>query len=580
MLSVTGCTLVLYLLTFLVVRRHYAVFLPHYDSIGAYAYLFAIVNDVQAGRIATVIQSGVKSGTTWLQPAFALLLAWAPIKAPEWLVSLNFVLLLAAQFAMADYLRVIDASPLRRGIAILIPIVPGGMYAWDGGIQDLRRDIQLIILALAILFLALAYVLHPTTWRGAALGLLVGLAQWSRDNAAAVILIVALPGVVLAVARCRQRGGLRMMAQLAVVPLMVFLLVAAPYYWHSLPATIERYATNVWGVGESRFESLAAFWDMPFSTLLGGDPRISGRVRVAVVTAALVAGAIIAVAALWRLGVVVVRPGRLREPASALLIASGAWVIVAVFLYNTLGLGYGARWHGVPFLPIMVGHIALMVGLLGAVSRAPGATPRIVAFAVGAAGVVLLLSAPLRMLLNEQPALGAETVARVRAAAIEIATEANGRPVAFLSYDRFSRHHVHYYLMQAGIPPMRDFEMTAKAHGDFINLEQPVRAGDDPAKLRQLLDQTVRNWADYALVHTDTERYASPLEPLWPFQLGKPVVDGLLSDPDWQPVTRYDLAERSYVLLKNNGPRPAAALPTVLPDASVQVPVAGRGGWR
>ena len=32
--------------------------------------------------------------------------------------------------------------------------------------------------------------------------------------------------------------------------------------------------------------------------------------------------------------------------------ASGAWVVAAVFFYNTVLLGYGARWHGVPFLSI------------------------------------------------------------------------------------------------------------------------------------------------------------------------------------------------------------------------------------
>src|SRR3712207_7280226 len=46
----------------------------------------------------------------------------------------------------------------------------------------LRRDAQLILLALAVLFLSLAYVTRPTTVRGAALGLVVGLAQWSRDR--------------------------------------------------------------------------------------------------------------------------------------------------------------------------------------------------------------------------------------------------------------------------------------------------------------------------------------------------------------------------------------------------------------
>jgi hypothetical protein len=553
---VAAWTVALYVLTFLVVQRHYALFLPHYDSVGSFAYLFQIVNDVQAGRLADVVAEGVHGGMTWLQPAYALLLAWAPVKAPAWLVSLNFVLLLAAQAAIIDYERTLGASPLKQGVAALLPVVSGSMYAWDGGVQDLRRDIQLVMLALAILFLSLSYVLRPAWRRGAALGLLVGLAQWSRDNAAAVIIIVSLPALVLAATQSRRAGGIGRLARLAGVPLAVVLLVALPYYGFSLPATIERYASSVWGVGESRVDSLLAFWNMPFSTLLGGDSRISGRVRVAVATAALLAGAVAALALLRWLGLLVIRPDRLRQPGPALLLASGAWVVAAVLLYNSLLLGYGARWHGVPYLPMMVGHIALMVGLLGAVSRAPGASPGRTRAAVGVGTVLLLLFAPLRMVLNEQPPFGAEAVAATRAASIEIAQRANGRTVAFMSYDRFSRHHAQYYLAQAGAPPITLFEEEARAHGDFIDLDQPLRATDNPAELRQRLDRTLRNYADFALVLADPARYGDPSEVLWPYQLGQPVIAGLLADPDWQRVATYEMAERSYILLKNDGPRP------------------------
>src|SRR5262249_31380829 len=158
----------------------------------------------------------------------------------------------------------------------LIPLVPGALYAWDGGIEDLRRDMQLVLLALAMLFLSLAYVSQPTVWRGLGLGLLVGLAQWSRDNAASVIIIVALPAIVLAVAGARRSGGLLSLVRLAIAPLAVFLLLGLPYYAATLPQTILRYETSVWGVGESRVESILAFWYMPVSVLFGGDSRLSG----------------------------------------------------------------------------------------------------------------------------------------------------------------------------------------------------------------------------------------------------------------------------------------------------------------
>ena len=117
----------------------------------------------------------------------------APIKSPEWLVSLNFVLLLAVQATIVAYGRTFGFSRLRQLVAGTLPVVPGALYAWDGGIQDLRRDTQLVLMSLAILFMSLVYVTSPGWQRGLTLGLLVALAQWSRDNAASIIVIVSVP---------------------------------------------------------------------------------------------------------------------------------------------------------------------------------------------------------------------------------------------------------------------------------------------------------------------------------------------------------------------------------------------------
>ena len=295
-------TLALYGLTFLVVRQHYREYPPHYDSIGLFTDLFQLLNWVPIYGVAFLLPHAFNTGVSWLQPAYALALHWAPIKSPEALVSINFVLLLAAQAAIVTYGRTYGLSPLRQLVAATVPIVPGAIYAWDGGIQDLRRDAQLVMLALGILFLALAYVTAPSWQRGVALGVLVGLAQWSRDNAASTILIVALPAIVLAVVRSRQEGGIGALLRLAVVPLVVFLLLVLPYYALTLPSTIGRYSVSVWGIGESRVESVRAFWNMPFNVLLGGDSRLSGRVRVALVTTALLLAAVVTTEILFGAG--------------------------------------------------------------------------------------------------------------------------------------------------------------------------------------------------------------------------------------------------------------------------------------
>ena len=165
-----GWTLALYFLTFLVVRQHYREFPPHYDSIGLFADLFELLNLAPTVDVPLLLPKAFGTGLVLVAAGLRSALAWAPIKSPEALVSLNFVLLLAAQAAIVTYGRTFGWGPLRQVVAATLPIVPGALYAWDGGIQDLRRDVQLVLLALAILFLSLAYVTSPDWRRGLALG--------------------------------------------------------------------------------------------------------------------------------------------------------------------------------------------------------------------------------------------------------------------------------------------------------------------------------------------------------------------------------------------------------------------------
>ena len=561
-----GCSALLYVATFFVVRAYYADHLPHYDSIGSYGYLFQMINDVRHQGLSATLARADTSSMTWLQPAYTLLLAWAPVKAPEWLVSLNFVLLVIAQAAIVTFGRTVGYSAQRQVVMALLPLVPGALYAWDGGIQDLRRDNQLVLLALAVLFLAHAYVLAPNWRRGLALGVVVGLAQWSRDNAASVIAIVAVPAVVVAIVRSRQHGGLLGLLRLAWMPLAVFTLIALPYYAITFQMTLARYTTSVWGIGENRLESFVAWWYVPASILLGGDVRLGGRLEVAAASALLIVSAAALIGVLWRAEVIQAEPRRLRESPSVILLGSGLWIVLAVLLYTTCALGYGARWHAMPFMPMLVGLVALLAGLLGAVVGRPDRAPGLARATLIAGCLVLLASAPSRMILNQTPPLGVDGVAAVRATTIDIAERAQGRPVAFLWSDGFGRHHARYYIAQADRPPLTEFELIAIANSDPIDLDQPLRPNDRPNEMRRRLDRTLRRWADFVLVCEQTARYNDRSSILWPYQLGKPVVDAMLADPLWVPVARYTLLGKPFVLLENRVDRSVFNLGRQLPD--------------
>ena len=552
--ALLGWTSVLFALTFVAVRRYYEQHLPHYDSIGSYGFMFGVVNAARTNGIGHAVVTASEWPTTWLHGFYALLLAWLPgVRSPEVLVSLNFLLLLIAEASIVVCVRGFGYGPLRQVAAALLPAVPGVAYVWDGGIQDLRRDPQLVLLLMACLFLSIAYVRAPSWRKGLALGVVVGLAQWSRDNAAAMIVLAAVPAGVMALLRYGRGGRWGELLRLGSLPVSVFLAFAVPYYALTLPHTLERYRSVVWGIGEDRLASLLAFGDAPVAVLLGGDGRYGGTPAVAWITALLLLSQAAIGGLLVAYGVARVVPGRLRHGAGRALILSGLFMMGAVILYTTLGLGYGARWHAMPFLPVSVGVVAVLAGLLAAVEPGPRARARYpLAVAAVAAGAVGLAGAGAWRMAAAQPApVGAAQVDAVRLASLQIGEIANARAIAFLWRRDFSRHHARYYLTQAGRRPLSEYEGGSAEVGTPIDLDQPLRATDDPLALRQTLDFSIRKYADFVLVCEDTARYEDPTEILWPYLIGRPVVEGFLTDPTFVPVARFTLLGVPFVLLQN-----------------------------
>ncbi|MCC7367951.1 MAG: hypothetical protein IT306_05990 [Chloroflexi bacterium] len=548
-------TVMLYAATFVVVRDYYTTHLPHYDSIGAYYVMYSIVNQAAAqGPAAAAIQA-LRIPITWLQPLYALLLAWAPVRAPEYLVTLNGLLLLVTQASIVVYLRTFGVSSRRQVLAAFLPIVPGALYAWDGGIQDLRRDPQLTLLLMGVVFASLAYVERPSWQRGLWCGIVLGLTQWSRDNAAAMLLLCAVPSAVVAFRRHAWTSALK----LAIVPGLVFLLFAVPYYWMTFDQTLVRYTSTIWGVGEGRLASLRSFWLTPLHMLLGDEGRAGGNLRVAGATVVLLAIGLAGVAAGALTKQVRLVPRRLLSRPHLTLLGAGAYVAVAVVLYNCLLLGYGASWHAMPFQPTVVGAVLILVAALGAVERARPDVPAGPWWngVVAAAAVTIIASAVIRMGLAAPPAVGAETVAAVRSAALDIDTIVGNKAVGIIWIKGFGRHHVRYYLAQAGLPPPREFESVANGSGDPIELERPLADGDPRDVLTARLERTIRRFADYVLVTTETAAYEDPKGELWPYRIGRPAIDNILADPDFVPVARFTLFGRPFVLLENRlNPRP------------------------
>jgi len=95
----------LFALIFLVVRRHYAESLPHFDSMGSFTLVWQTMNIVEASGYREGLAFVAGTSTGWLQPLFALLVAGWPFRTPEAVVVLNVGLLLLTQLAIVNYGR-------------------------------------------------------------------------------------------------------------------------------------------------------------------------------------------------------------------------------------------------------------------------------------------------------------------------------------------------------------------------------------------------------------------------------------------------------------------------------------------
>jgi hypothetical protein len=547
-------TLTSAVITMFQVRDYYLVHLPHFDSIGAYTYAYNVMNTaVTQGRIPA-IRLAAQNNLGWLEPFYALPFSWLPNRTPALLITMNFVLMALTQATIADWGRLNGYSRRHQLVLLLLPFLPGALYAWDGGLPDWRRDAPLNILLIGDLFLSLAYVQRPTAWRGVALGVLVGLTQLSRDNALSMVALVVFPAIVLAFVSALRAAGGRVgqagltLVQIAWRPLVVFLILTLPYYSMTWQATLYRYTNLVWGPGEDRLKSLEQFWTSPYDVLLGGTTMFNGHAAVAEATRWILLVGLGLVAVLLVTRVVLPSAGVVTKWRSRVLLGSGSFVVVAVILYNTVGLGYGAQYHGVPFFPVLVGMTAIFAGLTDLVKASPSCCRQTLAhLALGLAIVAFIPANTYRVQENEFDPVGNDMVRTAREAALKISETADRRAVAVYWFDGFSSYHVNYYLAETRRNPIIIPE----------KIDGPLRNGETPdqwfARMRQATDER----AGVVVVNTELFRYANPEAEPGLFHDGGPFIQSLLDDPRYTVVHRFRIASYEFAVLDNTAlPKP------------------------
>jgi hypothetical protein len=253
------------------------------------------------------------------------------------------------------------------------------------------------------------------------------------------------------------------------------------------------------------------------------------------------------------------RHGRVRlclakvfEPPYLTLIIAGATVSIGMVLFNALVVGIGAARNAMPYLPVTAPTVVMLAGFIGVISRSKTMSSSTAAMLSQAICGSVVMLAVLRMDLYDAPAIGEEDVASVQELSLTLGRRASGRPLAFLWTEDFSRHHADYYLTRAGYPKIVDFAIISTMHGQAIDLDQPLRPGNRPEELRARLDRAIREEAHFVIVNLDVREYEeSETTRLWPYLIGRPVVERLLTDDSFPVVGKFTVGGRQFVLLEN-----------------------------
>ena len=194
------------------IANYYDAAIPHYDSVGAYLRYFTVLDAVHQYGLIPAIPYAFADALSPLQSIFTL--AFSPFlsKSMSSFHLYNTLCFIPAVFGMYAAARSYRCSAGTSLLFVCLLLVPGGLYYWDLGVFDLRRDPGTYFLLIGALFFTIAYFAGeaPTKRRrvayGVCAGATTGLCLLSRDSAFGFIFgVIVLPAIGMWLANFRRK---------------------------------------------------------------------------------------------------------------------------------------------------------------------------------------------------------------------------------------------------------------------------------------------------------------------------------------------------------------------------------------
>ena len=524
------------------VRNFYAINIPHYDSVGSLSVGYRILNAYAdggfSGAIAAISEDRASFALSMTQAGFAVLFAPVLERSPQ---SFQLYNTMAVALALAALYAFARGQRFGFGTAVAFSFIfflPDGLWWWDFGLLDYRRDPAMFAFLTAAFFFLLAGYLGDVSPRTRGFlfvlcGLASGMTLLSRDSAPLFVIgTVLVPAAVLFALDMRRHGarsaiGAVLPAVLAGLPFAVVLAANAGIVMARLADPLIGFG----GGGNRRF-ALKANAPLVLELTRGTWRQISYHSPGSSVT---VFGWLAAGLA----GLAWLRVFRHAEPSAqgtgrvshvtVVLLASGVWCIVWVHLFLSLYVGWRPELPftalAPPYLPALIGVYAIGAAFMGRFEMAGGLLARTALVLALAAGVLASMQLRIAARTYDTPKVMVDGNLDVGQL-----TRPDGKRVqiAELWFDTLKVPMIDNYALQRGQrgPARLRF-------GERWLYDTAIASPRDPAArdaLLAALERAIRCDADYVIATTDLSQYARSGEALMIFEHGRPLAERLLAD--------------------------------------------------
>jgi hypothetical protein len=525
------------IVTFLYLDGYYSTHLPHYDAMGSYTTMFAIINAYRTEGWITALSLAAHYDLSWLQGFFAAVGAPLLETTAASVQLYNTLCVLAAMSAIFIAASTKGLSALKAYVVSLCVFVPDVFYEVQGGLADLSRDPSYVMLMAASFFAWLAFQWRPTIGRSAFFGFLCGLTTLSRSSAFPFQVFMFGPLLAWSAFVAWRQSTFLVFCRRLLPAVVLFSMIAGAFLVLRFGTQMDRYRNPyvAYAIGDSVLASVQVHWTKPAELLVGqlikaNSLQVGGRIVSAWAGgAAMVACVLLIWAGVVRFSV----REAWDDPRNRYLAAAGAWVfsgtLLLVFLVaKPKELSFPEAKY--PFYPTMLGFFAASLFLVQCVR--PGR--RVAGIARPAALAVAMIVA----LTIAVAGFARSRSKQLHGDAIEIGTvlgigerirKDDGQPptVAFLWQEGINIDSIKFYAAARGYrAPVKLFYEFG---GQWQDFDVTAPAGVDPADMMRAAEAAVMKMADIIVCSTDLNDYRvkQSRNPL--FQEGAPMVERLLA---------------------------------------------------